>query len=137
LVEQIAPTIQTFLAAEQQSLVPALTESLGDLFSAFGRSESYTRLRSATIIGREVPFVIPWEQEQLMQGVIDVIYRLDDRLWIADYKTDAVTAREAPMKAEIYRRQAEIYKTAVQKSLGISSVSFQFLFLRSGVAVVI
>jgi ATP-dependent helicase/nuclease subunit A len=72
-----------------------------------------------------------------MQGVIDVIYRLDDRLWIADYKTDAVTAREAPMKAEIYRRQAEIYKTAVQKSLGISSVSFQFLFLRSGVAVVI
>jgi len=136
LLEQIAPTIQTFLAAEQQSLVPALTESLGDLFSAFGRSESYTRLRSATIIGREVPFVIPWEQEQLMQGVIDVIYRLDDCLWIADYKTDAVTAGEAPMKAEIYRRQAEIYKTAVQKSLGISSVSFQFLFLRSGVAVV-
>lgn len=137
LVEQIAPTLQTSLTVDEQSLVPALTESLGNLFATFGRSEAYTRLRSATILGREVPFVMPWEQGQVMAGIIDVIYRLDDRLWIADYKTDAVTAEDAPTKAETYRRQAEIYKTAVQKSLGISSVTFQFLFLRSGVAVAI
>ena len=70
-----------------------------------------------------------------MQGVIDVIYRLDDRLWIADYKTDAVTAEDAPMKAETYRRQAEIYKTAVRQAMGLSSVSFQFIFLRPSVAI--
>ena len=53
------------------------------------------RLRSATILGREVPFIMPWDDRQVMEGVIDLIYRLDGELWIADYKTDE-TAEEAP-----------------------------------------
>ena len=41
-----------------------------------------------------------------MEGVIDLIYRLDGRIWIADYKTDDVAAEDAPARADHYRSQA-------------------------------
>jgi ATP-dependent helicase/nuclease subunit A len=76
-----------------------------------------------------------WAEGRVMEGVIDLICQLDGRIWIADYKTDAVPAEAVQTRAEAYRRQAEIYKMAVQQSLGISSAVFQFIFLRPGVAI--
>ena len=70
-----------------------------------------------------------------MEGVIDLIYRLDGRTWIADYKTDQVTESEAPARASRYSQQAAIYREAAIRCLGLSQVSFQFLFLRAGVSV--
>jgi len=70
-----------------------------------------------------------------MEGVIDLIYRLDDRIWIADYKTDDVAAEDVQTRTDRYRSHGEIYSRAVAASLGLSSVSFQFIFLRPGVAV--
>ncbi len=70
-----------------------------------------------------------------MEGVIDLIYRLDDRIWIADYKTDDVAAEELQAIADRYRSQADSYSRAVTNSLGLPSVSFQFIFLRPGIAV--
>jgi ATP-dependent helicase/nuclease subunit A len=133
--DQIDATLQTCLTNEQQTLASALSESLRELFASFGESEIYARLRAATILGREVPFVMPWGEGQLMEGVIDVLYRLDGRICIADYKTDAVTAEAVPTRAEAYRQQAEIYKKAVQQSLGVSSVAFQLIFLRPNMAI--
>jgi ATP-dependent helicase/nuclease subunit A len=133
--DQIALAIRTCLTDEQQRTASTLSESLHDLFSIFGRSEIYGKLRSATILGREVPFAMPWEKGQVMEGVIDLICQLDGRIWIADYKTDAVPAEAVQTRAEVYRPQAEIYKMAVQQSLGISSAVFQFIFLGPGVAI--
>jgi ATP-dependent helicase/nuclease subunit A len=133
--EQIDLTLQTCLTDEQQSTASTLSDSLQELFSAFGRSEIYVKLRAATILGREVPFVMPWKERQVMEGVIDLIYRLDGRIWIADYKTDAVPGETVRTRAEAYRQQAEIYKIAVQQSLGIPSAVFQFIFLRPGMAI--
>jgi ATP-dependent helicase/nuclease subunit A len=132
--DQIDVTLRTSLTDEQQATAPVLSESLRELFASFGRSEIYTKLRTATILGREVPFVMPWGEGQVMEGVIDLICRLDGRIWIADYKTDAVSAETVSKRAEVYRGQAEIYKTAVQQSLGISSAVFQLIFLRPCVA---
>jgi len=133
--DQIDVTLRTCLTNEQQTWAPALSESLQELFFTFGQSEIYTKLRVATILGREIPFVMPWEEGQVMEGIIDLVCRLDGRIWIADYKTDAVSADAVPRRAEVYRRQAEIYKTAAQQSLGISSPVFQLIFLRPGVAI--
>ena len=44
----------------------------------------------------------------MMEGVIDLIYRLDDRIWIADYKTDDVAAEDVQARADRYRPQAEM-----------------------------
>ena len=70
-----------------------------------------------------------------MEGIIDLIYRLDGGIWIADYKTDVVSAEAAQARAEAYRQQAEIYRAAVRQAMGLSSVAFQFIFLRPNMAV--
>jgi ATP-dependent helicase/nuclease subunit A len=135
LLEQIDPVLQTVLGPDEQSLFPVVADSLRELFARFGESVSYQRLRSADILGREVPFLMPWGEDQVMEGVIDLIYRLGDKIWIADYKTDSVTAAQAKDRAEQYRTQSELYKTAVKRGLAIEDVRFECLFLRPGIAV--
>jgi ATP-dependent helicase/nuclease subunit A len=92
-------------------------------------------MQGATILGREIPFIIPWRDGQVMEGVIDLMYRLDGRLWIADYKSDQVTAGEAPARAQRYAQQAEAYRAAAARCLGGEAASFECVFLRPGVRV--
>jgi ATP-dependent helicase/nuclease subunit A len=112
-----------------------LAESVADILKPFVRSDAYATLAGATILGREVPFMMPWGDGQVLEGVIDVIYRSGDRVWITDYKTDAVTAEEAPVRAERYRTQTSLYAGAAAQSLGLPSVSARIIFLRPAVAV--
>jgi len=102
---------------------------------SFLSSNLYQTLQRATILGRETPFVMPWKEQQIMEGVIDLIYRLDGKTWIADYKTDQITESEARARVRRYSQQATIYREAATRCLGIPEVSFQFLFLRAGVSV--
>ena len=110
-------------------------DALQEIFTTFGASEPYARLKFADILGREVPFIMPWGHGQVMEGIIDVICRLDGVIWIADYKTDDVPAEDVQARADRYRSQADSYSRAVASSLGLPSLSFQFIFLRPGVAV--
>ncbi|WP_455388456.1 UvrD-helicase domain-containing protein [Petrachloros mirabilis] len=137
LLDEIAPMVRRMLAQDQREFGPTIIESLRDLFTTWGQSDSYAQLRSAEILGREVPFLMPWGEHQVMEGAIDIIYRLDGRLWIADYKTDQVTAEEAPARAEQYSQQAMLYRQAAAACLGTTSVAFQFLFLRPAVSIVL
>lgn len=113
------------------------------IMTTFTRSRPYADLARAEILGREVPFVMSWPAADstdekfhtppaVMSGTIDLLYRLDGRLWIADYKTDQVNESELQARVELYRPQADAYKTGVLQSLGVSSVNFQFVFLRTG-----
>ncbi|MEI8014285.1 MAG: UvrD-helicase domain-containing protein [Nitrospira sp.] len=119
----------------QDHLMVDVAGDLAVLFGNFLSSEPYNRLQRATVLGREVRFVMPLGEEQIMEGVIDLIYRLDDRIWIADYKTDDVAAEDAQARADRYRHQAEMYSRAVESALGLQSLSFQFIFLRPGIAI--
>jgi len=131
----IEQTIGQCVAQDHPQLMADVTEDLTVLFERFLSSEPYERLQRATVLGREVPFVMSLGEGQMMEGVIDLIYRLDDRICIADYKTDDVAAAEVQARADRYRSQAESYSRAVESSLGLSSLSFQFIFLRPGVAI--
>jgi ATP-dependent helicase/nuclease subunit A len=115
--------------------IKPIRDDLAALMRRVLSSDFYQTLGKATILGRETSFLIPWKEEQIMEGVIDLIYRLDGRTWIADYKTDHVTKSEAPARAGQYQQQAAIYREAATRCLGLSDVSFQFLFLRAGVSV--
>ena len=119
----------------QDHLMADVVGDLTVLFGNFLSSEPYKRLQRATVLGREVPFVMPLGEGQIMEGVIDLIYRLDDRIWIADYKTDDVAAENLQAIADHYRSQADSYSRAVMGALGLPSLSFQFVFLRPGIAV--
>lgn len=131
----IEQTIRRTVAQDHRELMAAVREDLTLLFENFLSSESYTRLQRATLLGREVPFVMPVGEGQTMEGVIDLIYQLDDRIWIADYKTDDIAAEDVPSRVDRYRPQAESYARAVAAALGLSSVSVQLIFLRPGIAI--
>jgi ATP-dependent helicase/nuclease subunit A len=134
LFVQVVLAVQTTLGPDNQSHAEAVAESVNDLLATFSRSEAYARLRSSQILDREVPFIMPWGNRQVMEGVIDLIYRLDGELWIADYKTDAISTNQAAARAEQYRTQSEVYKAAVKQSLG-AEPRFHCLFLRCATAV--
>jgi len=78
--------------------------------------------------------IMPWE-DAIMEGVIDLVYGRDGRLYVADYKSDAVDRSEAAAAAERYRRQAEVYTRAVRESLGRDVAAFRCVFLRLGMAI--
>jgi ATP-dependent helicase/nuclease subunit A len=120
---------------------------LEKLFDAFGRSEPYRLLQRAELLGREVPFSIPWEQGQdqdrvrdlpsgqVMTGTVDVVYRLDGQVWVGDYKTDDMGRDELQELVHRYAWQAQVYRTAVRQALAIDSVGFQFIVLRQGLMI--
>jgi ATP-dependent helicase/nuclease subunit A len=134
LFVQVVLAVQTTLGPDNQSHAEAVAESVSNLLATFSQSEAYARLRSSQILDREVPFIMPWGNRQVMEGVIDLIYRLDGELWIADYKTDAISADQAAARADRYRTQSEVYKAAVKQSLG-AEPRFHCLFLRCATAV--
>jgi ATP-dependent helicase/nuclease subunit A len=138
---EIYPVIEQacrrYVTQDDPEVLVDVTEDLTVVFERFLSSEPYKKLQRATVLGREVPFAMPLDEGQLMEGVIDLIYRLDGRVWIADYKTDDVAAEDARARADRYRPQAEMYSRAVERSLGLSSLSFQFIFLRPGIAIAV
>jgi ATP-dependent helicase/nuclease subunit A len=117
-----------------------------EMLRAFTASEPYRELQRATILGREVPFIMPWPalsahhsalstQHCLMEGVIDVVYRRDGKIHLADYKTDRVQDSEVAARAAAYGEQARIYREAVSQCLGMTDVGVQVIFVRNGKAV--
>ena len=119
----------------EEDCLEGVRDDLRSIVSSFLSSEWYRRMRNATILGREIPFVIPWREGQVMEGVIDLMYRLDGRLWIVDYKTDQIAAGEATARAQYYAPQAEAYRAAAGQCLRGETASFEFVFLRPGVRV--
>ena len=104
------------------------------ILSVFIDSEAYKELQGAQILGREVPILLNWDG-QIMRGIIDILYKIGDRIIIADYKTDHVTMTDLPLKAEKYRHQKEVYVEAVKRCLKIDNPEFKLIFLRLGKAV--
>lgn len=132
---EIEPLCLRMIGRADAHDIKPIRDDLAALMRRVLSSDFYQTLGKATILGRETSFLIPWKEGQIMEGVIDLIYRLDGRTWIADYKTDHVTKSEAPARAGQYQQQAAIYREAATRCLGLSDVSFQFLFLRAGVSV--
>ena len=118
-----------------------------ELFTHFVESEPYAVLRQAEILGREIPFAVPWESGEadeeltrtvpscVMEGVLDVMYRRDQQIWIADYKTHQVEETSLAQVVQGYRAQMEIYRRAAESALGHGAVRAQLIFLRSGLSV--
>jgi ATP-dependent helicase/nuclease subunit A len=126
--------IDALIAAQANDDPVVTTEDLRPVLSRFFSSAMYQELASSRILGREVPLIMPWE-DAIMEGVIDLIYERAGRLYVADYKTDAVDAASALAAAERYRVQGEVYSRAVRDGLGREVHAFRCLFLRPAVAI--
>lgn len=101
------------------------------IWTTFTGSRVYDELRGARILGREMPFVLPWDG-QIMEGCIDLVYEGQGRIYVADYKTDQVTDGEIPGVMRDYRHQARVYTEAVRRSLNREVAAFRLILLRLG-----
>lgn len=100
----------------------------------FMGSEAYKELQDAEILGRELPVLLKWDG-QIMRGTIDILYKTDGNIIIADYKTDHVTADALSAKADKYKQQKKVYVEAVKRCLKIDNPEFKLIFLRLGKAI--
>lgn len=138
---------QAYLTDKGDADVQSLCEELRDVFEHFVESEPYAVLREAEILGREVPFAVPWDRTRdqagrvpdqtadsscVMEGVIDVIYRRDRQIWLADYKTHHVDESSLDRVVQEHRTTVQVYQQGAAFALGGVPIRTQLIFLRSG-----
>lgn len=131
--EKLEPFLDKWLEVKRQENRREVQKDLEKIFESFFSSKTYRELSSSRFLGREVPFLIPWNG-QIMEGVIDLIYEKDGLLYLADYKTDRVQKRALRRVARTYRHQVRIYSEAVRRSLKREVAGFKLVFLRLGEA---
>ncbi len=66
----------------------------------------------------------------IIQGIIDLLIRTPAGLIVVDFKTDNVSAGEIPARAELYRRQLELYSQAAEAITGKKVLSKWLYFLK-------
>ncbi|MBP9128027.1 MAG: UvrD-helicase domain-containing protein, partial [Elusimicrobia bacterium] len=115
------------LGPEIQS-APEVLQDARDILSAYFSSPLGRSFERAEIVAREAPFLYP-DGDVIVRGVIDMLYRRDGGLWVADYKTDHVEASTIEESARRYEAQGTAYCKAVGSALG-EKCGFEVIFLR-------
>ncbi|MFA5621239.1 MAG: UvrD-helicase domain-containing protein [Thermovirgaceae bacterium] len=105
---------------------PSKRAPLMDWLERFAASPLAERIRSADDARKEVPFRIRLEKGALMVGVIDVIWREGERIFIRDYKIGSI--ENAPQ--ELYRYQLLFYALAARKHFGGSPLDLALVSLK-------
>ena len=65
----------------------------------------------------------------IVQGIIDMLIRTPQGLVVVDFKTDKITADQAPRRAELYRPQLNLYAKAASAILKSPSAAEWLYFL--------
>lgn len=105
-----------------------LKEEASKILSIFFSSPLGRSIRSENILAREAPFLYP-DSGMTVRGIIDLLYRRDGNLWVADFKTDRIKPEDVSVRAQHYLEQGQFYREAVQRSLG-EACGFEIIFLR-------
>jgi len=132
--EQLLPFLDLSLDVHVDHDRMAVQRELEEIFDVFFNSSAYEELKSSHILGREIPFLVPWG-DQIMEGVMDVLYEKDGELYVADYKTDHVQGRDLSQMVQGYTQQAQIYAEAVRRCAQREVTGFKIFLLRSGEAI--
>jgi ATP-dependent exoDNAse (exonuclease V) beta subunit len=76
---------------------------------------------------------VPLDDELLLEGYVDLVYREDDGLIVVDYKTDAFHGDvELDAKVDRYRLQGGAYTLALERATGLPVHRMIFCFLGDG-----
>jgi ATP-dependent helicase/nuclease subunit A len=110
----------------RQAASAVADEAVRAILEPFFKSEAFRDIQRAEAVHREVPFLIEFDGAR-WSGQIDVLYNLDGRWIVADYKSDR---HERP---EHYHTQARIYARAAQQALKLAKPpEFRLIYLRTG-----
>ena len=126
-----------------------LTDSIVEFFeSELGKSvlEQHSNVR------REWPFTLALPASELpdsyllrdtryeirdtiiVQGIIDMLVQTPQGLLVIDFKTDKITAGQVPQRAELYRKQLELYGRAASAILKAKILAKWLYFLNPATA---
>jgi ATP-dependent exoDNAse (exonuclease V) beta subunit len=64
---------------------------------------------------REIPVTLRLDSGELLEGIVDLAFEVDDGMVVVDFKTD----RELQRSLEVYRRQVQIYAHAMATATGL------------------
>ncbi|HEY1789858.1 MAG TPA: 3'-5' exonuclease, partial [Verrucomicrobiae bacterium] len=141
---------EQYLSGEEAAALDL--EALAD----FWGSEMGKRIRAnASSVRRELAFTAgfaPMELDEIfgkeqgreldgemivVQGVADLAVLLPKEIWLVDFKTDDVTAKELPGKIQVYSPQLKLYARALEKiySRPVTDCRLHFLTLRKTISV--
>jgi ATP-dependent helicase/nuclease subunit A len=109
---------------KKPAVPPGTDPEAARILRKFFKSAPFRSLAGSEILARELPFVIP-RGGQIVQGVIDVVYRRRGRVYASDYKSDKV------MNPGDYGLIREIYTEAARRVLGVEP-GFTLIYLRHG-----
>ncbi len=132
---EIAPFLDRWLAGKWKTNRVEIESEMRDILGAFFPSTAYRELAAARILGREVPLLLEWDDAAVMEGIIDLLYEKDGKIFIADYKSDRVERDEVIEAVSRYHHQVAIYSEAVRRTLGKDVAGFKLIFLRLGESV--
>jgi len=116
---------------ERRSPGPRWSEAekeAGGVLKAFVASPAARELAAAEILGRETPFAYA-DENTVVRGAVDLVYRLKGRLVVADFKSERVEEKSAAKVREKYAAQGDAYLEAVRRAWG-EKAEFRLLFLR-------
>jgi ATP-dependent helicase/nuclease subunit A len=88
----------------------------------FSPEELSEILRTKSEAGLEKEFVV-------VQGVADLAVLLPGEIWLVDFKTDEITARELPERTKFYEPQLRLYARALEKIYNRPAINCWLHFL--------
>lgn len=101
------------------------------ILEPFVTSSLAQRVRDATRVFREIPFVGVGPDGSAVTGSIDLLMETGDGWTVVDYKTNRVRdQKDAERQAEHYDGQAALYSHALRQALNLDSVRFELWFVR-------
>ena len=139
----VAGQVQEMEASEKLTPVQAKAVDIACL-ERFLASDIAEQIRKSDSVLREYRFTmlmdaaqydadIRWEEQILLQGVVDCCFETDGALTVVDFKTDQVyTDWEIRRRAETYRPQLEAYSRALEQILEKKVVRKVLYFLAPG-----
>jgi ATP-dependent helicase/nuclease subunit A len=92
------------------------------------------RARAAPRVFREL---LVWfrEGEELLEGVVDLVFEDEGGLVIVDYKTDTIAAEQALAQAAHHAPQLQLYGRGLAQATGLPVTQRLVLFTALGLAV--
>jgi len=112
-----------------------VAEEIRRILDGFSRSPLPARLAAVSLLAREAPILHRGASGQPWSGTCDLLFRDEEGLVVADYKTDDTAEDDVEAAARAYDQQMRVYAEAIRAAFPAEAVRAEILFVRSGRAV--
>jgi ATP-dependent helicase/nuclease subunit A len=92
------------------------------------------RARAASRVWRELALWFP-EEDELVEGIVDLVFEEDGGLVVVDYKTDHIAPEQALVQAAHHAPQLQLYGRGLAQATGMRVKERLVLFTAIGQAV--